>query len=106
MFESSNLPQRIIASIGGVLINVAGSVAGRVFAALGIGVTSYTGISASLDWLKDQALEALDGVPANIISLLSFMKVGTCINIIITAIGVRLAITGMTSEVLKKWVLK
>jgi len=106
MFESANLPARALAAIGGILINVAGSVAGRVLAALGIGVTSYTGLSTSLDWLKDQALDALDGVPATIISLLSFMKVGTCINIIITAIGVRLVITGMTSDVLKRWVLK
>jgi len=104
-FTESSLPQRIVASIGGMLINVAGSVAGRVMAALGISVTTFTGIGASFEWLKEQMLEALAGVPKEIIELLAFMKIGTCVNIIITAIAVRMAITGMTSEALKKWVL-
>jgi len=97
---------RILASLGGVLLVVTGSIVGRVLTALGISTVTYKGISTTLDWFKDRMLDALEGTPEKILSLLAYMKVGTCINIIITAIMLRLAVKGMTGGSLKKWVLK
>jgi len=96
----------IIAAIGGMLITVAGSIVGRVLLALGLSMITYTGVSTSLDFLKGKMLDALDGTPERIITLLSFMKVGLCLNIIIAAIMVRLVMKGVTGGSLKKWVLK
>jgi len=97
---------RIIAAIGGVIITSMGSVFGRLLIALGLSVVTYTGLSTSLDWLKDQMLESLNNVPEQIVTLLAYMKVGTCINIIITAITVRLSMKGVSGGSVKKWVLK
>ena len=52
-----------IAAIGGMLINLVGTLAGRVLIALGISVVTYTGVSSSLDWMKAGALTALGGLP-------------------------------------------
>jgi len=97
---------RIIASLGGALIVVTGSIVARVLTVLGISAVTYKGISTTLDWFKDRMLDALDGIPEKIVSLLAYMNVGTCINIIMTAIMLRLVIKGMTGGSLTRWVLK
>jgi len=95
-----------IAAIGGMLINIVGHLAGRVLVALGIGVITYTGLSSSLDWIKAQALGALSGMPAEAVQLAGFLKVGTCISIVTSAIAARMLINGMQGDTVKRWVLK
>lgn len=95
-----------LAALGGVLINIAATVAGRVLIALGIGVVTYTGLDASTTWLKGQALSSLEGLPADLVALIAFLKVGVCINIITSAIAARFVLEGLTNGSFKKWVLK
>lgn len=95
-----------IAAIGGMLIEVAGSLVGRVLIALGIGVVTYTGISAALDGLKSQALGSFSFLPAEMLSIIGFMKVGVCISIITSAITARLVLNGLTGDTFKKMVMK
>lgn len=95
-----------IAAIGGMLINLVGTLAGRVLIALGISVVTYTGVSSSLDWMKAGALTALGGLPAELIGLIGFMKVGVCISIITSAIAARAIISGISGDSFKKWVMK
>lgn len=95
-----------IAAIGGMLINLVGTLAGRVLIALGISVVTYTGVSSSLDWLKAGAISALSGLPADLFGLIGFMKVGVCISIITSAIAARAVISGVSGDTFKKWVLK
>jgi len=97
---------RWIASFGGVLFIVADYFIGRLLILFGVGMISYAGISTSLDWLVNRMLEALGNTPNNVLSLLSYMQIGTCINIIITAIMTKMAIKGMTGDTAKRWVLK
>jgi len=97
---------RWIASIGGILIIAGDYIIGRLLILFGVGMISYTGISTSLDWLVNRMLEALGNTPDNVLSLLSYMQIGTCINIIITAIMTKMAIKGMTGDTAKRWVLK
>jgi len=97
---------RILASVGGVLLTVLGSFWGRLIAALGFTVVSYSGISVTLDWFHNNMINALNAIPSDIIGLLAYMKVGICINIIITAITLRLTIKGVTGGTLRKWILK
>ena len=84
-----------IAAIGGMLINLVGTLAGRVLIALGISVVTYTGVSSSLDWMRAGALAALGGLPAEMIGLIGFMKVGVCISIIASAVAVRMGLSGL-----------
>lgn len=95
-----------IAAIGGMLINLVGTLSGRILIALGISVVTYTGVSSSLDWMKSNALAALGGLPAEMIGLIGFMKVGVCISIITSAIAARAIVSGISGDSFKKWVMK
>ena len=95
-----------IAAIGGMLISLVGSLVGRVLIALGISVITYTGLSASLDWMLSQAIAAFSGLPADIFSLLAYMKIGVCISIVTSAISARMLINGISGDTFKRWVLK
>lgn len=88
------------------LVWVTGSIVGQALVSLGIGVITYSGTNAALSWLKGQAVSALQGMGGEYVGLLSHMKVGVCISIITSAIVARAVITGVTSDKVKRWVLK
>ena len=95
-----------IAAIGGMLINIAGTLAGRVLIALGISVVTYTGMSTGLDWIKSQALSSFALLPPEMLSIVAYMKVGVCISIVSSAVAARLVLNGLTGGTFKKWVSK
>ncbi len=95
-----------IAAIGGMLINLVGTLAGRVLIALGISVVTYTGVSSSLDWMKAGALSAVGGLRAEMFGLSGLMKGGVCISIITSAIAARAVVSGIGGDSFKKWVMK
>ncbi len=88
-----------IAAIGGMFLNIAGSLAGQVLISLGIAVITYTGVDAALDTLKANALAAMQGLPRELVGLLAYMKVGVAMSIIFSAVAVRLGLSGMTGAV-------
>jgi len=94
----------IIAILLQGLLHLVGSMAGRVLVALGIGVVTYTGVNATLNFAKAQAIAALQS--SGWVELLSYMKVGVAINIVFSAIVARAVITGVQSDTVKRWVLK
>lgn len=96
----------ILWALGSLLVKIAGSMAGRVLIALGIGVATYTGVNASLDWLKSQAVQAFQGLPADVLGMLGTMKVGQCISIVTSAIVARSIINGVQSDTFKRWVIR
>jgi len=95
-----------IAAIGGMLINIVGSLVGRVLIALGMGVVTFTGVNAALDELKAQAIQSFAALPAEVLGMLSLMKVGVAISIVTSAIAARLLLDGLTSDTFKRWTLK
>jgi hypothetical protein len=99
------MPVFISALLGG-LVNVAGSIAGRVMIALGISVVTFTGFSTTLGWLKTMALTNLQSLPPSIIGLLGVLKVGVCISMLASAYFARLTINGLTGDTVKKWIGK
>lgn len=96
----------IIAILLQGLLFLVRSFVGRALVALGLSVVTYTGISASIGWLKDNAIGAIGGLPAEWVNLLSYMKVGVCISILFSAMLTRLLVTGLSSDTVKRWVLK
>ncbi len=96
----------IIAILLQGLLYLTKSFIGRALVALGIGVVSYTGMNASLTWLKSQAISALQGMGADYVQLMSHMKVGVSISIVCSAIVARMLVTGLQSDTVKRWVLK
>lgn len=99
------MPVFISAILGG-LIQITGSLVGRVLVALGLSTITYSGMSTSLTWLKTQAVTAALGLPADVVGMLAVMKVGTSISIIFSAMLARMVITGLQGDTVKKWVLK
>ena len=96
----------VVAALLGGLISITGSLVGRVLVALGISVVTYSGMDASLSWLRVQAVQALQGTGADVVGMLSVMRVGQCISIVTSAILARALITGINSDSVKRWVLK
>lgn len=99
------MPAFIAAFLGG-LISITGSLVGRVMVALGISVVTYSGVNSSLSWLRSQAVAALQGTGADVVGMLSVMRVGQCISIVTSAIVARALITGINSDTVRRWVLK
>ncbi|WP_038206670.1 DUF2523 domain-containing protein [Xenophilus azovorans] len=91
----------IIALLMRGLLWAAGSIAGQVLVSLGIGVITYTGIDMSLDYAKSQALGAMQGMGADIVNLMAYMKIGVCINIITSAIVMRMTGQGLKNGAMK-----
>jgi hypothetical protein len=86
-----------VAMLLGGLVQIAGSLAGRVLLSLGFGIAQYAGVSVTLTWLKSQALSSLTGMSAQLVQLLAFMKVGEAISIIFSALLVRLLLNGLSA---------
>lgn len=84
-------------------LNIAATAAGRVLTALGFGTVTFTGTNMTLTWLRDQAVSAFQGLPADYIGLLSYLKVGTAISIIFSAILVRMVLTRLFVSATKVW---
>jgi hypothetical protein len=86
------IPWLLSALLGG-LRYVAGSFALQVMVGLGIGVVTYTGMDISMNWLKEQALVNLSGLPSELLGLLGYMKVGNAINVVVSAMAARMSMT-------------
>jgi len=99
------MPIFLAALLGG-LIQAAGSIAGRVLLALGFGYVAYTGITTALDGLKGAAISYLTGAPAQIIVIMSMLKVDRALSLIFAAVAVRLLLDGLTSGAVKRMILK
>lgn len=90
--------------IAGALLNIAASLVGRVLLALGIGVVTYSGFQFGLGFLRDLALTHFRALPPDVLGMLSLMKVGVCLSMYLSALTARLALNGMTSDTIKRFV--
>jgi hypothetical protein len=96
----------IIAALIGGLVSASASFVGRALIALGVGVVVYTGIDLSLTEFKTIFVNSVNGMDGRIVGMLGIFKIGTSVNIILSAILARLALNGLTSGSLKRFVLK
>lgn len=94
------------ALIAGAFLNIIGNLVGRVLVALGIGVATYTGMSATLGWLKTGAVTAFFQLPPQVLGMLSLMRVGSCVSMVFSAILIKLTLNGMSSDTMKSWIKK
>jgi len=94
------------AALLGGLINIAGTLAGKVLIALGIGVVTYSGVDTSISFLKAGFISSAQALPVEIVGMLGLMKVGSCVSMVISAIIVKMTLAGLTSGTMKSWVKK
>jgi Protein of unknown function (DUF2523) len=96
----------IVAWILGGLVQVAGTLVGKVLLSLGIGYAVYNGVDTSLAWAKGQFVSQLGGIPAKALQMAALAKVGVCVSMLVSALSTRLLMQGMTSGALKRMVVK
>jgi hypothetical protein len=97
------MPIFVAALVGG-LAQAASHLVGRVLLALGVGFVAFTGLSAGVEAVQTQVLAGLSGLPSLAVQLIGVLQVGTCINILCSAMLARLTIRGLSSGVVKKMV--
>lgn len=99
------MPIFIAALIGG-LVSAAGSIAGRVLIALGVGIAVYQGVDIVLEEFRTIFMGAASGLGTQLGGMLGVLKIGTGFNILMSACVARLTLNGLTSGTLKRLVLK
>lgn len=98
------MPVFIAALIGG-LVSAAGSFVGRALIALGVGVVAYSGINTAMDAALAIVVANGNALPTGIVGMLGVLKIGTGLNIIMSALVIRWTLQGLTSGVVKRFVL-
>lgn len=98
------MPLFIAALLGG-LVSAAGSFVGRALIALGIGVVAFTGVSAALNVVRGQVIDAMNEA-GPLLDILALLKVDVAITILFSAITARLVLNGLTGDTIKRWVIK
>lgn len=99
------MPLWVAALLGG-LIQVAGTLVGKVLLSLGFGYVSYTGLDASLGWIKAQIAASMGGLPSQAVSVLGAAGVGSAVAIVMSAIAARMLLDGLTGGAFKRLVMK
>lgn len=80
--------------LGGLIASVP-SMVGQLLVGLGVAAITYTGMDATLTWLKSGVVTALLGLPPDVVGMLSLMQVGSCISMVFSAFFVRLSLLGL-----------
>lgn len=96
----------VLLALLGVLYKGAGSLVGQVLISLGIGYVTYSGLDVSLDWLKSQIAGSFAAFPPEVLQILSALKVGSGLSVILSALAARMALDGVTSGSVRKMVQK
>lgn len=91
--------------IWGGLVSVLSSLVGRILIALAITYVSYQGIDVLIQSVKSSALANMGsmGVLSGVVGML---KLGECLNVVISAVVAKYTIGGLTSGAVTKMVLK
>lgn len=98
--------QAIFFALMGYLVQAAGTIAGRVMVSLGIGLVTYTGVSASLDWGASFIASSMNSLPSVSLQVLGLLGVQRDIAIFLGAISARLVMNGLSSGSLSFWVMR
>jgi hypothetical protein len=96
----------VIAWILGGLVQVAGTIVGKVLLSMGIGFVAYSGVDASFEWATAQFTSGMSGMPAIGLQIAGLLKVGVCVSMLVSALTVRLVMSGLTGGTLKAMVVK
>ena len=90
----------LMALLGG-LLSIAGSFAGRVLLALGIGYVTYKGVDVSTDFLVNQIKSNMAGLPVEILDFLAFCWVDKGLGMIFSTWTACIAVSGLAGGLTK-----
>lgn len=90
----------------GWLIEIAGTLVGKVLLSLGISYLSYKGLDLMITAGKAQFMQNASALGPTVVGLLGVMKIDVAVNMLCSALIGRLTLSGLTGGSLKKMVLK
>lgn len=96
----------LIAALVGALITAVGTFIGRALFALGVGLLVFKGIDIAMNSLMQFALAQLNSIPREVLQVVALTKIGSVINMITSALTVRMLISGLQSGTMKKMFIK
>jgi hypothetical protein len=103
------MPLLISALLGG-LLQLSGSLVGRVLISLGFGFAEYQGISALVSTVTSAATGAMSGLESTGFPLIAawagFFRLDVHVSMIISAIGVKIALNALGGASVRKLVSK
>ena len=88
------------------LLQVMGSFVGKALLSAGLGVIAYKGMDVSVGWAKDHFFTAVGAFPPAAVQALGVMEIDTSVEMVCSAILMRLIFKGMTAGVQKSFKLK
>lgn len=89
------------------LIQVAGSLVGRVLLALGFGFVEFAGFSALVDNVKAQASSLIGAVGnSELAAWAGFFRIDVCLSILLSAIGVKVLLNSLGGDKVRRLVQK
>lgn len=74
----------------------------KVLFALGFGYLTFSGVDTLVSQNKDQVIALLQTMPPLAVQLIGVLKIGTCMNIMFSAMVMRLSIFGLNEGVIKR----
>jgi hypothetical protein len=89
----------------GGFVSVLGSLVGRILIALAITYVSYQGIDVLIQSVKTSALASM-GAMGVLSGVVGMLKLGECMNVVVSAVVAKYTIGGLTSGAVTKMVLK
>lgn len=89
----------------GGLINIMGTLVGRVLISLGLSYTTYSGIDTLLENIHSQFLAQMSTLSGPSLQIIGVLQIGTSVNILVSAISTKLLLSGITSGAFTKFVL-
>ena len=98
--------QFLIPVIVGALITAASTIVGRVLIALGIGLVTYTGISASLNIFKSYFISYVGSAGYGLSGIAGVLKLDICLSMIIATGLAKMTIKGATNGSMIRFTLK
>ena len=95
----------IISVLLGGLIQIVGSLVGRVIVALGFGFVEYVGVCALIDQIKLDAQGYIQTVGASgLAAWAGFFRIDVHLSIIISAVGVKVLLSALTGDKVRRLV--
>jgi hypothetical protein len=95
-----------IAAILGGLVQVAGTLVGRVLLSLGIGYVVFEGVDTSITFARDYLLSRIATMPGTAVAIAGTMKIGVCISILTSALVMRMVLQGLTGGSVRRMIVK
>ena len=96
----------LVAALWGAFLAFIPTLVGRVLVSLGIGYVAFRGIDTLVTAAKGTLFSNISTSYPVVVQLAGVLQIGTCINIMASAVLARMAVAGLTNGLLTKFVTK